>query len=501
MKARRARRVKCDEGKPACKRCIMGDRKCVYGSLLPIAKARNVITVYLPPVQNQPVFFINTDGQDFFHRNLASRLDGQFDSEFWSKLVLQLSHSEPAVRHAISAVSVLHRDVETSMTEQQGYITANPAVARELGAAIQSLSRRMADNPNSNLVPLVCCLIFTCVEFLRGNVDSAVVHVRSGFKLLGGVRMSNSTESTITGESAYTQEDLHAIEEHIVPMFSRLNAVCSLFGKVTPQVLALMHQEDAGVLFEDLTQARQRLYEAMDPAIRFIRSAGRRAEGFELTVEDFVEQVKLQTTLEDWRGRLSGLMESDTAANKVAATLLIVQYLVVHTWLMVCTTAEETAIDAYMHAFEEIVTLSEQVTSSRAKDTQLQPLSFDMQIIGPLYYTAVKCRHPLLRRRALALLKLAPRREGLWSAQHAYVIARRIIEIEERGMAGLVTEAGQVSDEGRVYNHDTMPGEYRKFARGIVPSPSMPGTIEVGFQMKPKGALGPWHTFTEAIAL
>jgi hypothetical protein len=401
------------------------------------------------------------------------------------------------------------------MKDPQGYTTANPAASKEWNAAMQALGRRMEEKPNSNLVPLVCCLIFTCIEFLKGNVDSALVHVQSGFKILATVRRSIHRESTPEEGNTYTQEDIKAIEEHIVPMFSRLNSLCSLFGRVTPPVLAITDREDADAPFQTLAQARQRLYEALDPAIRFIRSAGRRAEGFELSVDDFVEQVKLQTALEDWRTRLHELMErfrqERRAADEDAAALLIVQYLVVHTWLMVCTTAEETAIDAYTHEFEELVTLAEQVTASRAKDTKPQPLSFDMQVIGPLYYTAVKCRSHHLRHRALALLTLAPRREGLWNAHHAYVTAKRIIEIEEEGATqngrGVPTEEGRLrgvhlpSDEARVYNHDKMPGEYRRFAGGIVPSPEMPGVIEVLFQMKPQGPMGPFYSFTELIAL
>ena len=488
----------------------MGDRKCEYNAPRPQGQTRNVMTVYLPPVAKQPTFFVKSDGLDFFHQHLATRLDGQFDSEFWSKLVLQLSHSEPAIRHAVSAVSVIHRDVETSMNSPSGYTTANPAAVQEWNAAMQALSTRIASQPNSNLVPLVCCLIFTCIEFLKGNVDSALVHVQSGFKILAMVR--NTIQAEGDQNTTYSDEDIKAIEEHIVPMFSRLNTLCTLFGRDTPPVIAITDQDDETLT--SIAHARQRLYEAMDPAIRFIRSAGRRAEGFELTMEDFIEQIKLQTALETWRRDFESLLErlerEDKAVNHQAVNLLFVQFLVVHTWLAVCTTAEETAIDAYTPAFLELVDRAEQVTKSFTGHSKPDPMSFDMQIIGPLYYTAVKCRDPALRRRALQLLKLAPRREGLWNAHHAFVTARRVIELEEgvgRNEYGLPEESGRLrgvnlpSDEARVYNHNRMPGEHRKFDGSIVPSPSMPGVIEVLFQTKPEGPLGPWHTFTEHIML
>jgi hypothetical protein len=486
----------------------MGDRKCEYITAPPRKPVHKFMTMYLPPAKGQPVFFVNTNGLDFFHQNLAQRLDGQFNTEFWSKLVLQLSHSEPAIRHAVSAVSIIHRDVEASMTNPSGYTNADPAASKEWNQAMQLLSARIQAKPNSNLVPLVCCLLFTCVEFLKGNVDSAFVHVQSGFKILSTVR----NRAAFAESPGLSPEDLIAIEEHIVPMFARLNALCSLFGRVTPPINTIT--DGSQTQMTNIADARQILYEAIDPSVRFIRSAGRRAEQFELTVNDFIDQVKLQNALESWRADFHELLielnKEGKSPKKEPVNLLIMQYLVVHTWLMVCTTAEETAIDLYTPALQEIVNLGGEITMDRAANDTPPPLSFDMQMIGPLYYTAVKCRDPVIRRQALNLLKLAPRREGLWNAHHAYVTAKRIIEIEEKGLRNrseLPNESSRLrgvnlpSDEARIYNTSNMPGERRKFDGSIVPSPSMPGMIEVVFMTKPDGPLGPWKLFTEQIEL
>ena len=361
--------------------------------------------------------------------------------------MLQLSHSEPAIRHAVSAVSVIHRDVEASMNSPSGYTAANPAAAKEWNAAMQALSSRIHKQPESNLVPLVCCLIFTCIEFLKGNVDSALVHIQSGFKILASVRSTIIAEGDQNMTSS--DEDIKAIEEHVVPMFSRLNTLCTLFGRATPPVLAIRDRSTESLA--SMAEARQRLFEALDPAVRFIRTAGRRAETFELTVDDFVEQFKLQNALESWREAfeelLGRLKTKRNPPKEEAVNLLLVQYLCVHTWLTVCTTAAETAIDDYPMVFEELLARAEQVTKAMATDTKAQPMSFDMQIIGPLYYAALKCRDPKMRRRALELLKLAPRREGLWNAHHAYVTAKRVIEFEEgeaRNAQGLPAESGRL---------------------------------------------------------
>ncbi|KAI5461860.1 hypothetical protein BGZ63DRAFT_424714 [Mariannaea sp. PMI_226] len=505
----KARRVKCDEAKPICRRCAIGGRKCEYNTTRAVPPSRNVITIYLPPAQSQPQFFVNHRGLDYFHQNLAAKLDGQFDSTFWSKLVLQLSHSEPSIRHAVSAISVIYQDVESSLRHPAGYVNANPEAQQEWNTAVRSLSARIQVHPNSNLVPLVCCLLFTCAEFLIGNIELSMIHVLNGFNILTALRANLKAAPAIG--SNLSSNDLKSIEDHIVPMFSRLNVLCSLAGRETPSIHAPTVQDDSP--HEDLADSRQRLVKILDTCIRFIGAASSKAAMFQIDVDDLVEQVKLEARLDAWHDQLGELLEQMQAAGDLAKqdefNLLLVHYKVIYIWIRVCTTAEETATDSYLSDFEELVHYAEQTTKSGVGIAAPLPLSFDIHILGPLYYTALKCRHPSTRRRALEMLRLAPRREGLWNAHHAYVTAKRVIELEEAQLNGqeLPDEASRVHglplpDEGsRTFNPGEIPLDFRKFGRSIVPSPACPGTVEIVFLTKPWGLLGEWQAVTEHIKL
>lgn len=468
-----------------------------------------MITIYLPPTQSQPVFFVNDRGLDFFHHNLAAKLDGQFDSKFWSQLVLQLSHSEPSIRHAVSSISVIYQDVELSLRHPAGYVNANPEAHQQWKSSVESLSARIQAHPNSNLVPLVCCLLFTCIEFLRGNIECSMVHVQSGFNILAALRRNSHGASDLALN--LSSSDLKAIEGHIVPMFSRLSLLCSLAGRLTPPIYALTDNE--GSPQEDLTDSRQRLVEISDTCLRFIREAIPRATVFQIDIEDVVEQIKLQTKLDAWYSQLEELLERMQAAGipvkQDALNLLLVQYKVIYIWIRVCTIAGESATDSYHTDFEELVHYAEQMTKLGVGMVTPQPLSFDIQILAPLYYTALKCRYRATRRRALEMLRLAPRREALWNAHHAYVTAKRVIELEEGDLNGheLPDETSRVhglplpDDASRVHNQGEMPFGFRMFGHSIVPSPTFPGTLEAVFQTKPWGPLGEWHTTTEYIKL
>ncbi|KAJ5714932.1 uncharacterized protein N7483_012113 [Penicillium malachiteum] len=506
----KARRVKCDELKPICQRCAIGGRKCEYNTAR-TAPRRTVFTVYLPPTQSQPVFFVNYGGLDFFHQSIASKLDGQFDSQFWSKLVLQLSHSEPSIRHAVSAISVIYRDVDSSLLHPAGYVNANPEAQQEWNTAVKSLSARIETHPNSILVPLVCCLLFTCIEFLRGNGESSLLHVQSGFKILAALHRKDH-QAPGSGSSISTN-DHKTIEDHIIPIFSRLNVLCSLAGIIIPPVYASTANSREDFPHEDLGDSRQRLVEDLDLCIRFIHDAILKADMFQINVDDLIEQAKLQARLEVWRNQLDELLERKQAAGNMAKqdalNILLVHYKIIYIWIRVCTTAGEMATDSYHVDFEELVHYAEQIAKPGMGMETPQSLSFDMQILGPLYFTALKCRHPAIRRRALEMLQLAPRREGLWNAHYAYVTAKRVIQLEERDLNGheLPNETSRVrglplpDDEARIYSLGEMSFEYRKFDHNVIPSPTCPGILEAVFQTKPWGEWGEPQTITEYIKL
>ncbi|KAK1691132.1 hypothetical protein BDP55DRAFT_543358 [Colletotrichum godetiae] len=507
----KARRIKCDEAKPVCRRCAVGSRTCEYKSTSPGRPPRHhVITVYVPPTKSQPAFFENTSGLDFFHTNIGTILDGQFDSEFWRKLVPQLSHSEPSIRHAVSAVSAVYRDVESSLRHPSGFVKANPEAQREWKLALKSLSTRIQTNPNSNLVPLVCCLLFTCIEFLRGDADLSMLHIHNGFNILAPLR-PNSGATPETGPRPPCN-DLKVIEDHIFPMFSRLGILSCLAGRFTPPVYLHIVEDDAP--HKDFEDARRRIFATADTCIRFISSVTPKADTLLVGIDDLVEQAKLQTRLEAWRTQFDDLLKrlqaAGNPANPDAVNILLVNYKVVYIWTRVCTTSQETDTDVYRSDFDELVTYAEQVIKPGKEKAAPQLLSFDVQLLAPLFYAALKCRHSSIRRRALELLRLAPRREGLWNAHHAYLTAKRIIELEEQFLGedgALPDEASRLfglplpDDQSRVYNLCELPFDFRVFDHSVVASPTCPGTLEAKFQTRPMGLFGEFQEFTEYIKL
>lgn len=69
-------------------------------------------------------------------------------------------------------------------------------------------------------------------------------------------------------------------------------------------------------------------------------------------------------------------------------------------------------------------------------------------IIGPLYGTIIRCRDPVIRRRALTALESHDIQEGLWSSKRGSAVARRAMELEESGRQ--VVNCDDIPREARI---------------------------------------------------
>ena len=81
--------------------------------------------------------------------------------------------------------------------------------------------------------------------------------------------------------------------------------------------------------------------------------------------------------------------------------------------------------------------------------------SLESSMIPSLWLTAIRCRDPATRHRAIGLLETHPGREGLWDARLYAKAARRVVEIEDASLTLQQQGSTQWPDERfRVYRTD-----------------------------------------------
>lgn len=86
--------------------------------------------------------------------------------------------------------------------------------------------------------------------------------------------------------------------------------------------------------------------------------------------------------------------------------------------------------------FQIVVNLCRSLITAAEQDAKngkpTLTFSTDLGVIGPLYYSAVKCTSQRLKREAIDLLKRCPRREGMWDSATAVNLVEQLWSMQEK---------------------------------------------------------------------
>ena len=198
----RIRHVKCDEGKPCCLKCRSTGRICDgyarEGQKSLIARSRSRTPPYQSPYQSLSIAteidtgYFGTELErrsfDFFHHQIGQNLSEALQLNVVHQLILQLSHSNGVVKHAVIAVGSLG-----GRLRRDGTIGPIPKRAEsdedfhqlQYGKAIQKLRSYLYDSKDrSTELVLISCFLFAVFEFLQGSDATSAAHLRAGFKIL-----------------------------------------------------------------------------------------------------------------------------------------------------------------------------------------------------------------------------------------------------------------------------------------------------------------------------
>ncbi|KAL4894332.1 hypothetical protein BDV59DRAFT_207330 [Aspergillus ambiguus] len=226
---RSSRHVKCDESPGVCNNCKSSGRKCDGYDLhrLPLEKRALSLT---QPTYPQPGWVTTTDERrcfSYFRECSMPGLGALFNSSLWQKIILQISHVDPAAYHAANMLGALHEDSDANKMRLSGedfQRVRHRFALEQASRAYTHLSHRQASNdPQFREVIMVCCLLFVMSELLLGRYDNAFQHLHSGLRIL-----------------KETQEYHRAIslDDSLVRAFERLDIESAHFGPGVPFLFA-----------------------------------------------------------------------------------------------------------------------------------------------------------------------------------------------------------------------------------------------------------------------
>lgn len=328
-----------------------------------------------------------------------------------------MTYSEPAARHAVLAISSLYEKFSARPLELEfePRDEGNDFAIKHYNSAIKHIVTPRVSDGSMDTVLLVC-ILFICIEFLRGNTRAAISHVSHGIMLLNSSKASSD----------------------LVSVFRHLSIFPYFFGGGVSTLPVLEHAESLptyGSSFEELSRAKGSLDSLLSRSIRLVRTADHHRLGIgpELQPLEFAvwDQQRLDEDLDRWWCAFSIFREGFQPAHAHEATFLMleVRWLVAKIWTNTCLSPDETVYDAHMDKFLRIVEIAQ--VAGTASMTQGPRFTFGMGFSPLLHFVVIKCRHLKPRLAALTLMKtLSCQRETLWDVVTMHAVGTRTIEIE-----------------------------------------------------------------------
>ncbi|KAF5975093.1 transcriptional regulatory [Fusarium coicis] len=441
----KARRIKCDEGKPACQRCLISKRECqgyprgaytdsgnAESTTLSIVSASSspsdssspspaAVTSTLRSLAFNP-YSLSSPFVDLGCTVLVQsprRARNNVEQTFWSRTVPQLAQSIPSVRAALEAFGTSYSEYVLRVTSPRPGLETTKRYSK----ALRMVQQDLITLPNGSTPCVVACLFLAFVEALQQRLNKALVHLQGTFSLMMSLTDKQLLDEVDTDSLVLLLKklDLH-VATYAVSHPPNLPMKPFVMGEV------LQSYPPDGSLFEILHSS----YHFTAKAFRY-KYTSRRT----IPPELLIEQGRQLANLKQWLS----LNEIPSTSNTESHEPLIVlrsQCLAALVNTATIMEPHETAYDCYGPEFEEIITSIEALFLSkslqgapRQKASDCLP-SFvpEMGIIHPLYFTAKKYRSPFWRRKALSLL-LQSGKEGPWCAETEGSLVAAIIGAEE----------------------------------------------------------------------
>lgn len=480
----RFRHAKCSEERPECVQCTSTGRKCNYENLSQRQLRQRVMAssqggslgcdtrLVLLPCTRQEREYVH-----LFCTETVHSLSGFFDSNLWHYYLPQLCQSNNAIRHAITAVGAVHKRRLQSPADS---LPAEPFELQQYNKAIRHL---LNDQSLAVDRTLVACSLFFCLELLKGNIGQAMDHIEAGLRILCE-QQRQSTKSQLPAN----------IDEELSNFFSRMNLQLTFWNR--PSIQLKEHSDwslhgDGG--FISIIDARTRLYEIMNSSMQYTMVWAdmglNEQQVLEADNQRYAEvRQELKRRFNDWWVAF-GQMKRRLAKSRKHITdprAILVSQVHHHTlwvWTLNIHAMNEMVYDGFNGEFDRIVQWSDRISQLSAEDHQ-RPFFLEMDAAPALYLTARKCRHPLIRRRAIELLSRCPIQDGTWNMRQISAIAKYNMELEEAALAHLPVEQRIPEKNHRFFETAVLDdGKYNPaqvaFMRRLGEGPEMATRVEL----------------------
>ncbi|KAJ9610265.1 hypothetical protein H2200_005042 [Cladophialophora chaetospira] len=487
------RRVKCDEARPACNRCIKAGKPCEGYAINPnpgSGYSEPVRFVVYAPRQPNPLLSEHPDldwserrALSYFQDRTALELAGSFHNDFWMSHILPLARQEGAVRHALIALSSMHEHY--SGVDHYSPTRGVDFALDHYGKSMREVARFNQSHPDQTFeFALVTCALFSTFESLQGRCHEACNHAISGIRILAEEQRKSVSDERPTRiprealarffiasgrqilelgdpnwpgsrpELYYTKSTMPTPDRFISHEHALLHIELLLW-----EIIEYVERTDVlaeqGPISEDVALSLMAEFHTIKLGFDKWKTA---FEIFSASESNEFSRETPESMSSGSSTASSPAAEQSRPARSPAFLILRVYYSLMTAFLARIESNDEAAFNEYvpdllkaLDAAEEFIYCTSTYVSPMDKTSPsrspLHPTSFISQpplppvvrptfslalgIVPTLFLIASRASDPGVRDRALRLLRTCNRREGLWDSNLAAKICERMIELRQ----------------------------------------------------------------------
>ncbi|KAL4894675.1 hypothetical protein BDV59DRAFT_212020 [Aspergillus ambiguus] len=445
----RLRHVKCDETPGACQNCLSNGWTCdgyelnrLPARAHPVIRRAPIIHRYLTTGFGWVMTPDEKRCISFFLNRTVPNMTSFYDSWLWQNLVLQMSSSEPAVYHAVVALSAVTQDLERHGVPVPGMDSSSMWYRFALEQSVRSFSllskRCISQDPQLREVFLVCCLLFVLLDLVCGRLDNASVHLRSGLAILKELRIQRQITN------AYASP----VDDSLMDALLHLKTQAALHGDPLP----VMRIDDELVYnrayeqyylhpFRNLADAQQAINPLINTVFPFLEQC------WCLTATDILanygvldaKRQRLFSCVNQYGPRAAHFREAMydklTKKEQRGADVVHLMYLAMSLILKTCLFKRGSPqMKYFIRDHQEILSVSLEIM----KGFEENPfITIDTSTCPALFVVAAQCPDYGIRWQAINALRSWPRCEGFLNSVFIGNMALEGMKIE---LAGLVED-------------------------------------------------------------
>ncbi|KAH6991743.1 hypothetical protein EDB82DRAFT_473582 [Fusarium venenatum] len=477
-------RVKCDETKPTCTKCLKANRSCQYRQintkpcltvpqqkiLLPKGDAFNHTESNVLLVQPRltdlaahevPYF-------DLFRHQMAHDFAYTPCTLFWNRVIPREAMSDGCVRSSVLSIGALMQSLYrlgpkpyTSLITSSGRSRSSHDKTYRIALnyhskAISGLQARMRNHfaTVSRRNILINMFLLFLFELMHGNTAAADRMLTSSNELL-----KQKGDHLLSEVSAGFQQQPQPIytapsndegldqAERILP---RLQVFLSLNSRFFPlqkdcwsRFSAKATLSHVPSLMADFVQFGAAWNSFITRAVIFVVKTMQEAPSLEpaqiTTLANYRNTFSRE--LRQWEHAI--VQRSHREANSVVKRTLKIFHIgqkVVHILLSCCFDSTETEYDNHENTFSDIMAMIHSMADEAQPATRIETV-LDIYVLPVLNFVSQKCRNYSTRLDALDLFERMVSQMGGWETRASLLVRRRLMDLEELGR----TENGDIA--------------------------------------------------------